>query len=134
MPMRPLLLAAALSLCACTAKPVLYPNAKYEEAGKDAAQAEAKDCGVKAKEYVKSTRAQRAAGDTARGAAVGAAAGAATGAVFGSIGRGAAAGGLGGAAAGLVSGLFRTRHPSHAHKAFVQRCLGERGYEVIGWE
>src|SRR5687767_11865119 len=115
--MRRLLPLAAVLLSACTARPVLYPNAKYEEMGKDAAKGDVEDCGRRADAFIKDSRAKRAAGDTAQGAAVGAAAGAATGAVFGSLGRGAAAGGIGGAAAGLVGGLFRTRQPAPAYKA-----------------
>src|SRR5687767_14268109 len=125
---------ATLLLGACTARPVLYPNARYEEMGKDAAKGDVEDCERKAAEYVKNSRLARTAGDAAKGGAVGAAAGAATGAVFGSLGRGAAAGGIGGAAAGLISGLFRTRQPAPAFKAFVHRCLAERGYDVIGWQ
>jgi outer membrane lipoprotein SlyB len=126
-------LAAAL-LSGCTARAVLYPNAKYKEMGKEASHHDLMDCERQAEQYVKDSKADRVAGDTARGATVGAAAGAASGAVFGSLGRGAASGGIGGAVAGLVTGLFRTRQPSPIHKSFVHRCLADRGYEVMGWQ
>lgn len=133
--MRALLaLAAAASLCACAAKPVLYPNPHYNEVGRDQSVTDVKDCRGKADEYVKNSRTTGTAGSAGQGAAMGAAAGAATGAVFGSIGRGALGGGIGGAAAGLVGGIFHTRQPAPPYKSFVDRCLHDRGYDVIGWQ
>ena len=80
--------------------------------------------------------------DTTTGAAVGAAAGAAAGAVGGasgaSVGVGAAAGAAGGAAAGTTNTFFRwifgSSDPPPAYRAFVERQLREKGYDVIGWE
>ena len=78
---------------------------------------------------------RRAASEVVEGAATGAAVGAVTGAIFGSVGRGAAAGGVSGAVIGLIRGVFGYHNrPSPAHRAFVNRCLAERGYEVVGWE
>jgi hypothetical protein len=36
----------------------------------------------------------------------------------------------------LLMGLFSagTSQPSHAYVNYVNRCLQEKGYEVIGWE
>jgi hypothetical protein len=45
----------------------------------------------------------------------------------------AAAGAAGGGASGLLSGLFRGSKPSPTHMNYVDRCLREKGYEVIGW-
>lgn len=75
----------------------------------------------------------RVAGQAAKGGAIGGVTGAAVGAVYGNAGRGAAAGAAGGAAHGLMRGLFGTREPEPLYKAYVNRCLGERGYDVIGW-
>jgi hypothetical protein len=37
-------------------------------------------------------------------------------------------------AGGLVRGIFRTRRdPDPAYRHFMERCLSEKGYEVIGW-
>jgi hypothetical protein len=33
-----------------------------------------------------------------------------------------------------VRGLFAWREPDPIERAFVQECLGERGYRVIGWQ
>src|SRR5207245_9339092 len=80
-----------------------------------------------------------AAKDVAKGAAVGGAAGAAIGAVGGAVsgrgaGTGAAVGAARGATAGAVHGAAKQTEPSPVYKRYVDRCLGERGYEVIGWQ
>ena len=124
----------AASLSACAVKPVLYPNPHYNDVGKDQAQVDIKDCDSKAREYMKSEAAKRAAKSTAEGAEMGAAAGAVTGAIFGDLGRGAASGGAAGAAIGLTRGLIHWRDPSPAHRAFVDRCLHDLGYDVVGWQ
>jgi outer membrane lipoprotein SlyB len=124
----------ALSLCACSAKPVLYPNDAYRQAGKEAAQEQVKQCEAMADDYVKSDAGKKLAAQTVEGGAVGAAAGAVTGAVFGNLGRGALSGGVAGASIGLVRGLFRAKQPSPVRRAFVDRCLHDRGYDVVGWQ
>ncbi len=58
------------------------------------------------------------------------------GAVVGNAGRGAGAGATGGAAGSLVRGIFRgarERNNETAFHLFVERCLDERGYELLGW-
>jgi hypothetical protein len=67
------------------------------------------------------------------GTAVGAAAGS-TGSLVssGNVGAGAAAGAAIGAAAGSVHGAFRN-DANPTYRNFVQRCLQDRGYDVIGW-
>jgi outer membrane lipoprotein SlyB len=47
--------------------------------------------------------------------------------------RGAAAGGLIGGAAGAVSGSFNNDKPNSVYRTFVQRCLTDKGFDVIGW-
>jgi hypothetical protein len=71
---------------------------------------------------------------TATAGAVGGAAGAAAGAVRGHAGRGAAAGAAGGAAGGLMSGLIKSRDLDPVSKRYVDVCLQERGYRVLGWQ
>ena len=130
-----LLLAAFVAGCA-TQKPVLYPNAKYKEAGQEAAQREIDNCDRMARE----SGATPGGGDRiARGGATGAAIGGATGAVAGAIGRrnvldSAAAGAAVGGTAGAVHGATRSDEPSSVYQGFMNRCLRERGYEVIGWQ
>jgi outer membrane lipoprotein SlyB len=44
-----------------------------------------------------------------------------------------AAGAAVGGSAGAVSGAFHNDKPSTVYRNFVQRCLREKGFEVIGW-
>jgi hypothetical protein len=126
----------ALALAACAAKrPVLYPNVRYQEVGEAVAQRDVDECIALAKSHGHGAApAARAGARTAEGAAVGAATGAAVGAVLGHAGRGAAAGAAGGGAGSFVRGLFAWREPDPIERGFVQECLHERGYRVIGWD
>jgi uncharacterized protein YcfJ len=130
------LLLAAGSLSACRSyQPVLYPNQKLHQVYQEEVDRDIAFCEANAKEYTENpSRAKRAAGDATQGAVVGGATGAAAGAVLGSVGRGAGAGAAAGAAGGLARGIFRSREPSPVYRAFVERCLTDRGYDVIGWE
>lgn len=126
---------AALALGCATPAPVLYPNAKLDQVMQDEVDMDIATCEARAKEYVANpSRAGRVAGSTAAGGAIGGATGAAAGAVLGNAGRGAGAGAAAGAAGGLVRGIFRSRDPSPVYMRFVERCLGDKGYEIIGWE
>jgi len=147
---RPLMVVGALALtvpviagCASSKKPVLYPNAKMQQTDRAEVERDIDDCRRLASEYVEST----AGKDVAKGAAVGGGAGAAVGAAGGAVrgaisGRGAGAGAATGAAvgaatgatAGAVHGAVKQSSPSPVYKQFVNRCLRERGYDVIGWQ
>ena len=123
--------------CAHSQSPVLYPNAKLKEAGRAQADAEISACRSLADDYVSSggATAKEVGKDTAAGGAGGAAVGAVAGAVSGhGAGAGAAIGAATGATAGAVHGVFKSAGPSPVYKNFVDRCLRERGYEVIGWQ
>jgi outer membrane lipoprotein SlyB len=124
-----------LSCLACAAKrPVLYPNARLEAVGPAAAQQDIDDCLQRAAAAGYTAQAEgQVAGSTAVGSAAGAAVGAATGAVVGRAGAGAAMGAAGGGTAGLLRGLFRSRDLDPVQKRFVEECLREKGYQVIGW-
>jgi len=123
-----------LSLAGCASGPVLYPNAYLKQVGQEQAQRDIDDCRQKADAYVKSDAAKTIAKDTAIGGAGGAVVGGAMGAVTGSFGRGVGVGAAGGAAVGLVTGAIKASQPSPLYKAFVNRCLSEKGYETIGWQ
>jgi hypothetical protein len=123
--------------CAHIQSPVLYPNAKLQEAGRAQAEAEIAACRSLADDYTSSgaATAKEIGKDTAVGGVGGAAIGAVAGAVSGGgAGRGAAIGAAVGAAAGAVHGTAKSVGPSHIYKGFVDRCLHERGYQVIGWQ
>lgn len=131
---RPLLLAtAALLLLSCATRPIAYPNEKLRESGQAALDADTDACLAEAAEYVETGRLREVAKGTAEGAVVGGATGAAVGAVVSSAGRGAGAGAAGGAAGGLARGLLNSRDPDPIEKAYVNRCLAKKGYDVLGW-
>ena len=75
----------------------------------------------------------------ARGGMQGAAMGAAASAVGslirgGNVVEGAATGAAIGGAAGAAGGAFNQGDGGGALRAFVGRCMAERGYEVMGWK
>jgi hypothetical protein len=123
-------------------RPVLYPNERLKRVGSATADRDIDDCMQRAESYVSSDgrtaeTAQEMATRSAADAAIGAAAGGAGGAVVGRAGTGAAVGAAGGAAAGatrgLIHGAIRKNNPSPVFKNFVNRCLRDKGYDLIGW-
>ena len=34
----------------------------------------------------------------------------------------------------MIRGLFDRNDPAPVYRAYVNRCLGERGYEPVGWD
>jgi outer membrane lipoprotein SlyB len=129
-----LFLLIIMVLAGCASSPVLYPNAYLKKVGQEQAQLDIDDCRRQADAYVKSDAAKTIAKDTAIGGAGGAVVGGAMGAVTGSFGRGVGVGAAGGAAAGLITGAIKASQPSPVYKAFVNRCLTNKGYEPIGWQ
>lgn len=132
-------LVAALVVAACSsARPVVYPNEHLQVVGQRQAKEDVDACIARAEDYVEGVGAGDVAKDTAVGsgvgAAVGAAAGAAGGAAFGNAGGGAAAGAAGGAVAALLRSAYKSTQLTPAQQGFVNRCLAEQGYEVIGWQ
>ena len=127
---------AAATGCASTQRPVLYPNATLTRVGQERAGRDVEDCMSLAESHgLTSTGNTRVVLRGAEGAAVGAAAGAAGAAVYGGdIGRAAGTGAAAGAAAGAVRGGFDAADPNPTYRRFVQRCLRDRGYDVIGWQ
>ena len=126
----------ALGLAACAVKrPVLYPNAHTQQVDDVQVRQEVDECIELAKSHGHAADPAGRAGTRATGgAAVGAATGAAAGAVLGNAARGAATGAAAGGAHSLLHGLFAWREPDPIERGFVQECLRERGYRVIGWE
>jgi len=136
------LLVLSLSLvslpgCSGARKPVVYPNAHFQSVGDARARADVADCmrlaeGFGAPRYGGADVAQ----DTAAGAAIGGAAAGAWALVrdYGDAGNRALAGAASGGAAGLVRGSLRSGEPSGTFRGFVNRCLSDRGYDVVGWE
>ncbi len=115
-------------------RPILYPNDHLHQVGPDRAEQDIGECQKLAEDYVPEHDASTVAGNTAVGAGAGSAVGAVSGAIRGGVGIGAAIGAATGATVGFIRGLFQASQPTPAHKAFVNRCLAERGYDSIGWE
>jgi hypothetical protein len=119
-------------------KPILYPNAKLTETGQELAEKDIAECRKLADETIKEEDGRT--GQVARNVAIGAGGGAAIGAVGGAVGgggagSGAAIGAATGAVAGLLQGLLTPpRPPSPAYKAHVNKCLTDKGYDVISWD
>lgn len=126
-----------LALAACASqRPVLYPNAKLKQVGEAAARRDVDDCIRQAEDFgARHGGSERAARQGGSGAVIGGVTGAVAGAVGrGNVGERAVQGAaVGGAAAG-THGAVHSDEPGALHKNFVQRCLRDRGYEVIGWQ
>jgi len=124
-----------LIIAGCGAKqPVLYTNAQLNKAGGEQSRRDIDECDRLAGEYVKSNPGLNTAKSTGLGAVAGAVVGGAIGAVTGDFSRSVASGAAGGGASGFLHGLFKSSETSPVHKNYVERCLRDRGYEVIGWD
>lgn len=127
-----------LLMTACGAKrPVFYPNAHLYEVGKAQSRIDMDQCMELARWNGVDTGTGRQVGSrVVRGAAVG---GATTAVFWTVLGRGnalraAGAGAAAGAVAGAISGAFDAGDPDVVFKRYVERCLREKGYDVIGWQ
>jgi hypothetical protein len=120
-----------LIIVSCASKPQLYPNEKYKTAGEKMAQKDIDVCVAESEKYLKSSKGKQMAKSGGYGAAVGAAIGAVGGMFGGNMGRGLMRGGAMGAAGGAVSGAVS---PDELKQRYVNQCLADKGYKVIGWD
>ena len=125
-----------ISFIGCASqRPVLYPNDKLKNVGDAIAKQDIEEClRLSIDSGVQTETGKKVAGKTVVGAASGAAVGAATGAVTGHAGRGAATGAAGGTAGGFMWGLFHAKELDPMQRRFVEECLRQKGYKIIGWE
>ena len=143
---RAAVLAACLSLASCAstgpgsaaAKPVLYPNAAFNRVGEVQAQQEVVACQSRASAAgLRAEQGSQMAQRAGEGAAVAGVASAVGALVFGRGAEGMLRAGAGGAAiggaAGATQAAVRGGQPNSVYRSFVQRCLGEKGFDVIGW-
>jgi hypothetical protein len=129
-----LLLLALLGCAGADTRPVLYPNNHLQTVGRAQAERDTDACLWMARQYgAEADKSSQIANKTATGAAVGGASAGAWGLVRGDAGERALAGAAAGAAGGLVSGSIQASQPSSVFKRFVERCMADRGYDVIGW-
>ncbi|KEZ77794.1 membrane protein [Salinisphaera hydrothermalis] len=129
---RALIVAAVLGLAGCASqKPVLYSRGGGMPPGGHQAVS---DCTQQAKAAGLDYSKGRIGRNAVENGAVGGAGGAVAGAIYGNAATGAAAGAAGGVAAGLVRDMFHHDNgPAPAYRAYVNRCLRDRGYQPIGW-
>lgn len=139
--------AATLVLAGCassgagsaSARPVLYPNATLNRVGDAQGRMEVNACLSRAQAAgLSPSQGTNEVGRRAsEGAAVAGVASAIGALVTGRGGEGMLRAGATGAAvggsAGAVSGAFHNDRPNGVYRSFVQRCLSERGFDVIGW-
>ena len=136
--------AVLLASCAATgphspqARPVIYAATAPTPATQQRQQAETDECiqRATAQGLTPDEKNNEAATRAAKGAAAGGV-GAAVGAlvtgrgVDGAVRAGAAGAAVGGSV-GAVSGAMNER-PNATYRNYVQRCLGDKGFQVIGW-
>jgi hypothetical protein len=116
---------------------VFYPNATLNRVGDAQAQRDSDQCIGSAKSAGLSAdeKDNAVARGAAKGAAVGGVAATVGALVRGKPNRALGAGAAGvavGGSAGAVAGAFHEK-PSTTFRQFVQRCLKDKGYDVIGW-
>ncbi len=126
-----ILLVLTVLLTSCASKPQLYPNDKLKQVGKEKAKSDVEGCIADADEYLKSSKGKNIAKGAGGGAAIGAAMGAVGGLLTGNFGSGLVRGGAVGAAGGGTAGALT---PDQVKRNFVNQCLADKGYRVIGWD
>ena len=142
----PLLLVLFVVLAGCastgpnspSAKPVLYPNATLTRVGEAQGRSEVEGCMGRAAQAglapdQKSNEVGRRAGEGAATVGVASAVGALITGRSSDVLRAGAAGAAVGGSAGAVSGAFHNDKVNPVYRQFVQRCLQEKGFDVIGW-
>ena len=120
-----------LLLVSCASKPVLYPNKKYKSVGKEAASKDIETCMADADQFIDSPRGKKILKSAGKGSILGGAIGAISGLLTGDIGGSIVSGAAIGATAG---GVGEAISPDDLKRAYVNRCLKEKRYEVIGWD
>jgi outer membrane lipoprotein SlyB len=119
-----------LFLAGCASTPQLYPNTKLKDVGKAQAKADIATCTNNADDYLESPAVKKTLKGAATGAVIGGAIGVVSGLFTGNIGRSAAVGAAVGGTAGGVSGALS---PDQVKRQFINKCLKDKGYDVIGW-
>ena len=119
-----------LLITSCASRPQLYPNDTFKRKGEEASSADIDQCLSDADAYLESSKGKQILKGAGSGSVIGGAVGAVSGLLSGNLLRGAATGavigGAGGAAAGAIT-------PDQLKHNFVNQCLSDKGYKVIGW-
>jgi uncharacterized membrane protein len=128
---RVFLVSMVLVLVSCASRPKLYPNEKLKSVGKERAQKDTEKCIADADAYLESSKGKKVAKSAGAGAVIGGAMGAVSGMFTGNIGSGLLRGGAIGAAGGGAAGALS---PDQIKRRYVNQCLAEKGYQVLGWD
>lgn len=126
-----LLMLSLFLFTSCASRPKLYPNETLKTKGKVASEADIDQCMKDADDYLDSSEGKKIAKSAGFGAMVGGAMGAVAGAFTGDIGGGLAQGAAIGGAGGAVSGSLS---PDEIKHRYVNQCLADKGYHVMGWD
>jgi len=131
-----IILSLALSACQTTPpRPTFYPNNYLAKVGNEQGQRDIDACMAQATQYgVKEKKDGKVAQKAAKGATLGAITAGAWGLVTGDAGERALAGAAAGAAGGAASGAIDSNNLDPVYKQFVQKCLSDQGYSIIGWQ
>lgn len=128
----------AVAGCSSSPKrPLLYPNLHLNRVGGHVAQQDIDACMQLARTSgVNVTKDGEVGRKAVGGAAIGGASTGAYGLVRGGndVGERALAGAAAGAAAGAVRGGIQSTEQSPLFMNFVNKCLSDKGYSVIGWQ
>lgn len=129
------MISLSILLAACTAsRPVLYPNTYLSTVGMEVADTDINSCIALANDSgARQPVMSETARDTTESAVVGGATGATVGAVLGNAGQGAATGAVGAATSRFTRSILNSDQPDMVFQRFVNRCLRDRGYDVVGW-
>lgn len=123
------------AVAAPPALPDLYPNAYYRKVGQEQARKDINACRTEALDYDAAADKPGAAGNAARGALKGAAKGALAGTIInGKAGRGAGAGAALGGLNSAGNSLRQQRDGTPEYRNYVEACLEDKGYKVVGWK
>lgn len=129
--MKLLIIFLIFSAVSCSSNPKLYPNEKYKSVGKEVAQTDIDQCKEEAENFLESGKGKQIAKSAGKGAAITGAMGAALGLITGDILQSAATGAAMGAAGGAASGALS---PDEIRMRYVNECLSQKGYRVLGWD
>lgn len=119
--------------------PLLYPNNAFQARSRAQVDADIRECDQKADYYVQKPSAGKQTQDVLlsafESAVVGSAAGALGGTIMGkSVGKATGAGAAIGGVIGAYGAIKELSNVSPQERGFIQACLEEKGYKVMGWQ
>ena len=129
---------AAIGSGSPSARPVLYPNATLNRVGDGQGRVEADACMARASQSGLNPdqithEVSKRAGEGAATAGVASAVSAIATGRGSDVLRAGAVGAAVGGSAGAVRGAFHNDKVNPVYRQFVQRCLSDKGFDVIGW-